>query len=62
MPYDALDLGLKGLPLTFKLPSGDDIPSVALGTWKSSGEDVGPAVTVRAHDSFTGCATPHAVC
>lgn len=46
-PYDALDLGLKGLPISFKLPGGDAIPSVALGTWKSSSEDVGAAVKVR---------------
>jgi hypothetical protein len=45
--YDAMELGLKGLPLSFKLPSGDEIPSVGLGTWKASNEDVVHAVTVR---------------
>ncbi|KAG8773305.1 hypothetical protein FRC16_005420, partial [Serendipita sp. 398] len=33
--YDSLELGLDSLPLSFKLPSGDEIPTVALGTWKA---------------------------
>jgi hypothetical protein len=45
--YDSLDLGLKGLPISYKLPSGDDIPSVALGTWRSPEEHVGAAVKVH---------------
>jgi hypothetical protein len=44
--HDAMELGLKGLPLSFKLPSGDEIPSVGLGTWMAS-KDVAHAVTVR---------------
>ena len=47
--YDALELGLTDLPLSFKLPSGDEIPSVGLGTWKASSDDVVGAVTVRWH-------------
>jgi hypothetical protein len=44
--YDSLELGLAGLPLSYRLPSGDEIPTVALGTWKSNSEDVGAAVKV----------------
>lgn len=51
-PYDSMEIGLQGLPLSFKLPSGDDIPSVGLGTWKASSEDVVGAVTVRRHHTF----------
>ncbi|CAG7852716.1 Alcohol dehydrogenase [NADP(+)]; AltName: Full=Aldehyde reductase; AltName: Full=Aldo-keto reductase family 1 member A1 [Serendipita indica DSM 11827] len=32
------------LSIAIMLPSGDDIPTVALGTWKASSEDVGAAV------------------
>jgi hypothetical protein len=44
--YDSLELGLAELPVSYRLPSGDDIPTVALGTWKSKSEDVGAAVKV----------------
>ena len=50
--YDAMELGLKGLPLSFTLPSGDEIPSVGLGTWKASNEDVVHAITVRRHHIY----------
>ncbi|KAG8806658.1 hypothetical protein FRC18_005986 [Serendipita sp. 400] len=42
--YDSLELGLDSLPLSFKLPSGDEIPTVALGTWKAPPAKVGAAV------------------
>lgn len=45
--YDSLELALPDLPLSRRLPSGDEIPTVALGTWKSKREDVGAAVKVR---------------
>ncbi len=45
--YDTLELGLDGLPLRFTLPSGDHIPSVALGTWQAPSGSVGKAVEVR---------------
>lgn len=45
-PYDSMELGLMGLPLSFKLPSGDEIPTVGLGTWKSPQGQVGAAITV----------------
>jgi len=52
-PYDSMELGLTGLPLSFKLPSGDEIPSVGLGTLMKSNENVVGAVTVRRdHDCF----------
>lgn len=44
--YYSLDLGLKGLPEGFNLPNGDEIPSVGLGTWKASSDDVGGAIKV----------------
>lgn len=44
--YDSLELGLAELPLSYRLPSGDEVPTVALGTWKSKSEDVGAAVKV----------------
>ena len=44
--YDAMELGLDGLPLSFALPSGDQIPSVALGTWQAPQGSVGNAVEV----------------
>jgi hypothetical protein len=44
--YDSLELGLAELPLSYRLPSGDEIPTVGLGTWKSKSEDVGAAVKV----------------
>lgn len=45
--YDTMELGLDGLPLSFTLPSGDQIPSVALGTWQAPPGSVGNAVEVR---------------
>ena len=47
--YDAMELGLDGLPLGFTLPSGDQIPSVALGTWQAPERLVGEAVEVCLH-------------
>jgi len=52
--YDMMELGLDGLPLSFTLPSGDQIPSVALGTWQAPPGSVSNAVEVRhtnLHDS-----------
>jgi len=45
--YDTMELGLDGLPLSYALPSGDQIPSVALGTWQAPPGTVGKAVEVR---------------
>jgi hypothetical protein len=47
--YDAMKLGLDGLPSSFPLPSGDQIPSIALGTWQASQGSVGKAVEVCPH-------------
>jgi hypothetical protein len=51
--YDAMELGLEGLPISFTLPSGDQIPSVALGTWQAPHGSVGKAVEVRLYDRPT---------
>jgi len=48
--YDAMELGLDGLPLSFTLPTGDQIPSVALGTWQAPPGSVGEALEVRPYD------------
>ena len=50
--YDAMELGLDGLPLSFPLPSGDQIPSVALGTWQAPQGSVGKAVEVCLHGAL----------
>jgi len=44
--YDAMELGLEGLSLSLPLPSGDQIPSVALGTWQAPQGSVGKVVEV----------------
>lgn len=51
-PYDAMELGLTGLPLSFRLASGDEIPSVGLGTWKASSDDVVRAVTAALESGY----------
>ena len=48
--YDMMELGLYGLPLSFTLPTGDQIPSVALGTWQAPPGSVGNAVEVGQYD------------
>jgi len=45
--YDTMELGLDGLPLSCAVPSGDQIPSVALGTWQAPPGTVGKVVEVR---------------
>ncbi|EJC98432.1 Aldo/keto reductase [Fomitiporia mediterranea MF3/22] len=42
--HSSLKAGLSTLPSHFDLPSGDRIPSVALGVWKAGKGEVGPAV------------------
>jgi hypothetical protein len=48
--YDMMELGLDGLPLSYTLPGGDQIPSVALGTWQAPHGSVGNAVEVCPYD------------
>ncbi|EPS95531.1 hypothetical protein FOMPIDRAFT_1054064 [Fomitopsis schrenkii] len=44
--HKSINVGASGLPTHYTLPSGDKIPSVALGVWQAGEGEVGAAVKV----------------